>query len=447
MPFIMNPTPPQPPPFVSHTPGSIRSTAERLVATLGEVWDRAALVSVNEATFENVIQPLVDEENQRLLESRVIYFLSSASPSKEVRVAAKDASTIVSQATIHQLTREDVFRVVSAASQRSEAQELSPESRLYVKRLLREFKMNGLGLDDPRARERLKKDNLRLVEVMKEYIMNLNADTSGLWLSLQELEGLPPNAMERMKEKEQDGKCWVSFKTPNRLAVLNNAKNAGVRRRYYTAWENRMKEANGPLLAEMLQLRHDTAKALGFSDFAESREADRMLSTADASRFLSDISSPLLELGRRELEQLASLKESDVVNLPEQLRDESSSSKSIFRWDVGYYKRMAKDGWSKLGGDRIAEYFSFKIVLQKLFQIFSLLFGLRFSVLSGTKMSIETWHPDVIAVATWDKAESGDEFLGYLFIDPYPREGKFGHVGHYGIHQVCLRHSSRSFFS
>ena len=293
----MHSEPPQPAPFVDYTPVSLKTTANRLIDTLDKVWDQVALIPVSEATFENTVQPLIDEENQRLTESRVLYFLSSASTSKEVRVAAKDASTSVSQATIQQLTREDVFRVVSAVSRRPETRQGVPsESQLYLKKIMHDFKMNGLGLEDAEARERIKRNNLRLVEVLKEYIMNLNADASGIWLSLDELEGLPPNAIERIKEMEKDGKYWVNFKTPSRVAMLNNAKNAAVRRRYYTAWDNRLKGANGPLLTEMLQLRHDSAKMLGFDNFAESRDAERMLSAAEASSFLSGISGQLLGL-------------------------------------------------------------------------------------------------------------------------------------------------------
>lgn len=433
----MHSEPPQPPPSIDHTPESLTKTADRLVTTLGKVWDQVALVPETEATFENAIQPLIDEENQRQTESRVLYFLSSASTSKEVRVAAKDASTSVTQATIQQLTREDVFRVVSAVSRRPETQRVPPESQLYLKKLMHEFKMNGLGVEDPEARERLKRDNLRLVEVLKEYIMNLNADVSGIWLSLDELEGLPPNAIERIKETEKDGNYWVNFKTPNRVAILNNARNAAVRRRYYTAWDNRMEDANGSLLTEMLQLRHDTAKILGFENFAVSRDAERMLSAAEASSFLSGISDQLLELGRQELEQLASLKQSELLNLQEELKDKSSTD-AIFRWDFAYYKRMAKDDGSKLDGDKVSEYFSFQLVLPKLFQIFSLLFGIRFVILSGTDKSVKTWHPDVMAIAVWDEVDERGEFLGYLFIDPYPREGKYGHVGQYGLQPVCL---------
>lgn len=433
----MHSDPPQPPPFIDHTRESLIATADRLIASLVKVWDHLALIPESEATFENAIQPLINEENQRLTESRILYFLSSASTSKEVRVAAKDASTRVTQATIQQLTREDVFRVVSAVSLGPKTESLPAESHLYLRKLVHEFKMNGLGLEDPEARERLKRDNLRLVEVLKEYIMNLNADVSGIWLSLDELEGLPPNAIERFKEREKNGKYWVNFKPPNRVAMLNNARNAAVRRRYYTAWDNRMHDANGLLLAEMLQLRHDTAKILGFENFAESRNADRMLSASEASSFLSGISDQLLELGRLELDQLVSLKQSELANLQAELMDESST-KAIFRWDFAYYKRMAKDGESKLDGNKTSEYFSFQLVLPKLFRIFSLLFGLRFVILSDTDKPVKTWHPDVMAISVWDEISEGGGFLGYLFIDPYPREGKYGHVGQYGLQPVCL---------
>lgn len=400
-----------------------------------------ALIPESEATSESAIQPLIDEENQRLTESRVVYFLSSASTSEDVRVAAKNASTAVTQATIHQLTRDDVFRVVSAVSRRPDCKTLPSETQLYLRKLMHEFKMNGLGLEDPEARARLKRDNLRLVEVLREYIMNLNADVSGIWLSLDELEGLPPNAIERIKETEKDGRYWVNFKTPNRVAMLNHAKNPAVRRRYYTAWDNHLKDFNGPLLTEMLQLRHDTAKALGYENFAESRDAERMLSTSQASRFLSVGSQQLLELGRQELGQLAALKESDVASLQKDSKDESSTN-AVFRWDFSYYSRLAKDGGSQLSGDKVSEYFSFQLVLPKLFQIFSLLFGLRFVILSGTDQPVETWHPDVMPIAVWDEAEGGGSFLGYLFIDPYPREGKYGHVGQYGLQPVCLMTSA-----
>lgn len=433
----MYPEPPQPPPLISYTPESLAATAGRLIATLVRVWDQVALIPESDATFENAIQALIDEENQRLTESRVVYFLSSASTSKEVRVAAKNASTAVTQATIQQLTRDDVFRVVSAVSRRPEGQMQPAETQLYLRKLMHEFKMNGLDLDDLEARERLKRDNLRLVEVLREYIMNLNGDVSGIWLSLDELEGLPPNAIERIKETEKDGRYWVNFKTPNRVAMLNHAKNAAIRRRYYTAWDNRLKDSNGPLLIEMLQLRQNTAKYLGYENFAESRNAERMLSTAQASSFLSGVSQHLLDLGRQELGQLAALKESDMVSLPKDFRDESSMN-AVFRWDFSYYNRLAKDGGSQLSSDMVSEYFSFQLVLPKLFQIFSLLFGLRFVILSDSNHPVETWHPDVMPIAVWDEAEEGGEFLGYLFIDPYPREGKYGHVGQYGLQPVGL---------
>lgn len=440
----MQPEPPQPPPFIDHTPESLIKTADRVVTTLSRVWDQVALIPVSEATFENAIQPLINEENQRLTESRTIYFLSSASTSKEVRVAAKDAFISVSQAIIQQLTREDVFRVVSAVSQKHETQDLPPESQLYLKKLMHEFMMNGLDLKDSEARERLKKDNLRLVEVLKEYITNLNADVNGIWLSLDELEGLPPKAMERIMEKEDNGKFWVNFKTPNRVAMLNSAKNAAVRRRFYEAWDNRLKDCNGPLLMEMLQLRHDTSKTLGYDNFAKSRNAERMLSEAEASSFMSSISGQLLELGRKELEQLALLKESELVNLKTELKDDSST-KAIFRWDFSYYKRMAKDLGSETDTEKTSEYFSFQLVLPKLFQIFSLLFGVRLVIVSPKDQSIKTWHPDVMAITVWNDVDEGGEFLGYLFIDPYPREGKFGHVGQYGMQPVGLGYPNSVF--
>lgn len=377
---------------MDYDPESLKTAAGRLIANSTRVWDRVALIPPYEASFANAVQPLIHDENERLAESRILYFLSSASTSKALRDTSREASIRLLQDNVQRLTREDVYKVIAAVAEKqqqgqAEGQDhdylyLSSESQLYLRKLLREFIANGLGLSDPNDRARLEDVNLRLVEVLKKYIANLNADTSGMWLSARELEGVASSVLERLNQEGEDGRFWVSFKTPDRVAILSTAKSAAVRRRYYVAWDNRLKDVNGPLFSEILQLRHESARLLGDGNYAESRDDDRMLSTQEALRFLASVSGPLANFGREELEQLAEPKKSELNELPEDSKDDSSTG-AIFRWDFPYYTRMAKDGSSKMDSENLSEYFPFHLVLPKLFQIFSLLFGLRFDILAA----------------------------------------------------------------
>lgn len=449
----MDAEPPQPLPFLDYTPESLKTATDRLIAKSSKVWDQVAVIPPPGATFANAVLPLIHEENERLAEFRILHFLSGASTSKEVREASKEASIRLSQDNVQRLTRQDVYHVVAAVAEKQQQQQqqqgqveggvsqdesLSPESQLYLSKLVREFVANGLGLTDANDRARLKDVNLRLVEVLKEYIANLNADTTGIWLSSEELDGVASSVIERLKQDGENGKYWVSFKTPNRVAIMSRARSAAVRRKYYTAWDNRMSDVSGPLLNEMLQLRRQSARLLGYDNYAEFRDDDRMLSAHDALCFLESVTEPLINAGRKEIEQLVELKKAELNELPEKFRDESSTG-AIFRWDFSYYRRIAKEQSSKIDSDRLSEYFSFQLVLPKLFQIFSLLFGLRFEILStDSEKVIPKWHKDVIVSAVWDDEEEGGGFIGYLYIDPHPREGKYGHVGQFGLQPVSL---------
>ncbi|MBH1945690.1 hypothetical protein I5L01_15885, partial [Erythrobacter sp. YJ-T3-07] len=74
-------------------------------------------------------------------------------------------------------------------------------------------------------------------------------------------------------------------------------------------------------------------------------------------------------------------------------------------------------------------YFAFPLILRKLLEVFSLLLGLKFVALSSKDDTVDTWHEDVQVFAVWNNEENDGVFVGYLYIDPYPRDGKYGHVG------------------
>ncbi|KAH8664486.1 hypothetical protein BX600DRAFT_381364 [Xylariales sp. PMI_506] len=434
---MSSPKPPQAPPFLSYTLESLSAATDRHIAATSQVWDQVAKIPPSEATFETAIKPIIAEENARLNESRILQFLSSSSTSKDLREASKQAAIKFSQDAIERHSRDDVFAVVDAVSMRPDVKDLPSESQVYLRKLKREFLANGLGIrNNSQARSRLKEANLRLVALVKQYSANLNGESKGMWLSKDELDGLTPAVLERFKTRVEDSKLWVTFKTPDRNAVNRSVHSAAVRRTYAEAWEDRLAEENGPILDEMLRLRRETAQLLGYQNFAESKNEDRMMSAKEAADFLTSISGPLCQVGQRHIEKLAQLKEAHLKEQPPAaLDDDSSSTRDIFRWDLQYYTNMKKLKESNIDSEKVAEYYPFQRILPKLFDIFSLLLGIRLIILDPVTEGIETWHENVMVMSAWEEKQDGEigEFIGYMYIDPYPREGKYGHVGQYGL--------------
>ncbi|KAH6651859.1 hypothetical protein BKA67DRAFT_521610 [Truncatella angustata] len=429
--------PPQPPPFFSYTPNAIAEAADALIAASAKVWDHVATIAPNDATFANSIQPIIDDENARLAQGRILYFLSGASVDKDVRAASKRADVALKQDVIERCTRADVFAVVEAVSQRSDVLDLPAESQVYLRKLKQELARNGLAIEKDSDRARLKEINLRLTELSSQFLGNIDADVSGIWLTKEELDGLAPAVLERFKQ-DDEGKYFVNFKRPNMNAVLSDVHNAGVRRKYYIAWDNRLKEKNSTLLHEILRLRRESALLLGYRNFAESRDQERMLSADRVSEFLDSLKQPFRQLGQEELNELAELKKTHLQTLSAEQKDESSID-AIFRWDSQYYKRLAKLEKVAIDTTKVAEYFSFQLMLPKLQEVYSLLLGLRFVTLSPKHDGVDTWHEDVQVFEVWNSENLGGGFLGYLYVDPYPRDGKYSHVGVFGAQLGYLK--------
>ncbi|KAL6818414.1 hypothetical protein GGI42DRAFT_309964 [Trichoderma sp. SZMC 28013] len=414
--------PPQPPPDFTLDPASIVQQAELLIATSAKVWDAVAQISPKEATFDSVILPLIHNENDRMSISPQLGFLHNVSPSKELRDASKEARKILNRDSIGRYSRADVFKVVDAVWQRKES--LDPESLLYVEKLRSQFIKTGQGLTDEAVKAKVKESLVRINELEMEHIRNLDSDVTGLWLTLDELQGVPQSHLDRWKA---DGdKRWIDHKIPNYTAVIQHALRDETRQKVWLDMENRAKDLNGANLKELLVLRDEVARALGYKHHAELRESDRILKTDDAVLFLNRIRNVLQELGLRELETLKALKAEKVQK--EQSQDAPLSGQ-FFSWDRPFFTRLAEDKSLQVDQNEVAEYFPFDRCLSRMMHILGALFGVKFIKYPRDAPQITTWYEGVDAYSVWDDTAEGDDFLGYFYMDVYPRDNKYGHKG------------------
>ncbi|KAI9888136.1 MAG: hypothetical protein M1823_000071 [Watsoniomyces obsoletus] len=431
--------PPQLPPQFTATPESLVEETKKLIEKSRKIQDQVvAHVSAEQASFEKVLLPLVDDDNDSGSRTNILCFYSAVSSAKELRDASTEAEKLFNEFDIESSMREDVFKLVEATMNKKE--DLDPESKRLVEKTHKGYIQYGLGIPAGPKRDRFKEIKKRLSEIGTTFSKNLNEETGGLWFTPEELDGVPEDVVSGLKkgEGEHAGKIWLTFKYPDLFPAMKYAKNAEVRRKIFIGNENKCPE-NVPLFNEALVLRDEAARLLGYPNHATFRIEDKMAKTPKTvDDFLGDLRKRLTPGGRAEAQKLKELKKKDL-----QSRGEDAPVDHYFLWDHRYYDRLMIEQEYSIDQEKIAEYFSLTSTVEGMLQIFEKLFGLAFVEIrpgeerdklaeSGKGTDI-VWHEDVKVFSVWDDEGEGGGFVGYLYLDMFPRDGKYGHAANFNL--------------
>lgn len=429
--------PPQAPPLFTATAQSLVDDAKRLIETSRKVQDDVvASVKPESATFASVLKPIAHDENVMALESHILCFYQAVSTDQELRNASSKAEELMDEFFIETVMREDVFKLVDAALKKNES--LDPESRRLLEKEHKDYIRNGLGLPAGPKRDRFKDIKKRLSQISIEFQKNLNEENEGLWFTREQLDGVPEDVLSGLKkgEGENEGKFWLTFKYPDLFPTMKYAKNPEVRKKLTISNENKCNQ-NIPLFREAVVLRDEAARLLGYPNHAAFRVEDKMAKTPETvDNFLGDLRSRLAAGGKKETKSLLELKKADLESRGEQFDGR------YYLWDHRFYDRLMLEKEYSLDHQLIAEYFPLQNTIQGMLKIFEELFGLQFVEITGEdrnavapsgKGSDIVWHEDVQVFSVWDDEGEGSGFVGYLYLDLFPRDGKYGHAANFNL--------------
>lgn len=425
--------PPQAPPIFTATPKSVVDDTKKMLESSKKVTDDVvAKVNADQASFESVILPMAQDENLQTLEAHILGFYQSVSTNQELRDASTEAEKLMDDYGIEASMREDVFQLVDAALKKGD--KLDPESQRLLEREYKSFVRNGLNIPAGPKRDRFKEIKKRLSQLAIVFSKNLNEEKGGLWFTGEELAGVPQDVLSLLK-KDGD-KYFLTFKYPDLFPTLKYATNAATRQKVFIANENKCNQ-NVPLFKEAIILRDEAARLLGYPNHAAFRIEDKMAKTPKTvDDFLSDLRSRLSEGGIAEIEVLKKMKQEDLKS-----RDEKYDGR-YYLWDHRFYDRMMEEKDYQLDQQLISEYFPLQTTIRGMLQIFEEIFGLVFVEVKGEdRDSISpsgkgddiVWHEEVQIFSVWDDEGEGSGFVGYLYLDLFPREGKYGHAANFNL--------------
>jgi thimet oligopeptidase len=195
---------------------------------------------------------------------------------------------------------------------------------------------------------------------------------------------------------------------------MERAERGATRERMWRARSQQGGDANLKLLGEIAQLRREYAQLFGFASYADFTLRRRMAeNTANTQRFLDEVKAVLTE---REVRDLAELRQAKAQHLGAAL-----DSTTIERWDVSFYtERVRRDRYT-VDQDAFRPHFPPQQSLDFVMKVAERMLGIRYQ-----RVPAKLWHEDVQAYAVAD-ARSGKP-LATLYVDLYPRDGKYKHA-------------------
>jgi len=364
-------------------------------------------------TFATLVVP-VEELSYRL--GRVwspIGHLNAVANSAVMRAAYNECVPLLTEYA-SELGQNEKLYAAYAYVLKHEGDRLEPPQRKLVENALRDFRLAGVDLPpDRKARYREVMQQLaQLGTKFSENVLDAGRAYTRNVTNEAELAGLPANAVDRAaadaREANQLG--WLlKLDQPTYMTVMTSAESEQLRRDIYEAWVTRASELgpsagrfdNGPLIAELLPLRHELAQLLGFGNYAEYALATRMAkSIKHVLSFLDDLARRCIPAGRQEFSDL-----------------EEFAGRKLNAWDLAYYAERLQESRFKVSQEALRPYFPLPKVLSGLFALTQRLYGITVRERPG----VSVWHP---SVRYYDLLDSKDGLVAGFYLDPYSRTEK-----------------------
>jgi len=313
---------------------------------------------------------------------------------------------------------EKLFERIQAVYESDEMESLRPDEQRLVWLIYNGFARNGATLEGE-AKERYAAINQRLAELHTKYGNNMLADEEGyvLYLTEDQLNGLPESFVQAAAagatERDHEGEYAVTNTRSSMDPFLTFSDERDLRekvwRTYYSRGDNGDEHDNNALIPEILQLRDERVKLLGYENYASWRLEDRMAKTPEnALELMETVWAASIA---RVAEEVADM---------QAIADAEGAGIKIEPWDYRYYAEKVRLAKYDLDSDEVKQYLQLENLREAMFYVAGRLFNFEFTPVP--EGSVPVFHEDVRVWEVTDKT-SGDH-IGLWYLDPYARTGK-----------------------
>ncbi|MCR3756152.1 MAG: oligopeptidase A [Candidatus Westeberhardia cardiocondylae] len=370
-------------------------------------------------TWDNLCQPMQEINNYFIKIWSIIEHLNAVQNTVKLRQAYKHSLTLVTKYNIWVGHNIKLYKSYLSLQQNKYYSKLNTEQKKSINNILRDFKLSGVHLSIKKQKQYEK--IITQLSILETSYNNNVFDSTVKWNKIITnkiiLDGIPNDILENIKNKETKNKKteWIiTLDLPIYLSILTNCNNSSFRKECYYAYNTRASNIgfnentwdNGPIIKKILKLRHNLAKLLGYTTYANLSLKTKMAKNPkNFLKFFATLIKYAKKKGKKELKQLQSFTKKHF------------NYHTKYPWDITFYSEKQKQHLFSINEEKLRSYFPINTVLQGLFKILNRIFG----ILIIQNKTIKTWNP---TVSFFDIFDEKNEFKGSFYLDLYTRQNK-----------------------
>ena len=366
--------------------------------------------------FDNTIVAL-EEAGQELDRVSTLYGVwSSTMNGPEFQAVQREMAPRLAAFSDQITQNEPLFKRIEAIYNSPAKSNLNPEQQRLVWLYYTNFVRAGARLS-PGAKARLSEINQKLAGLYTKFSQNVLAEETDQFILLKsedELAGLPQSirdaAAAAATTKKQTG--WLIMNTRSSVdPFLTYSSRRDLREKAWRMFINRGDNGdehdNNSTITEILQLRADRAKLLGFKTHAHWRLENSMAKTPErAMELMEAVWKPAVARVHEEVADMQALadKEGDQIK--------------IEPWDYRYYMEKVRKAKYDLDQNEVKPYLQLEKLREGIFWVAGELFNFNFTPVTNVPVA----HPYIRVWEVTDKTSK--RHIGLWYFDPYARAGK-----------------------
>ena len=376
---------------------------------------KALIASEEQPTFTNTIVAL--ERSGAKLEwvSGVFFNLLHAAATDELMAISQEITPRLSALSSFITLSDPLFDRIRAVWERRETLGLDAEDLRLLERTYEGFTERGALLPADK-KERLKAIQARMSELSLTFSQNNLKDQQRFRLHITDqhaLTGMPETSLRSAEAlaREEGKSGWVfTLAAPSFFPFMQHCPEGKLREEMYRAkmmvgaasdeYDNR------ELIRELMNLRLEYAQLLGAKTYAEKALRLRMARTPEAVyQLLDELLTAYRPIAEEELRRV------------ETFAKEHGYTKALQPWDWSYWAQQYQKAYYDLDEEMLRPYFELTKVSEAVLGLATTLYGIHFT----PRPELPVYHPDV---RTYEVTDADGSYLGLLYTDFFPREGK-----------------------
>lgn len=389
-----------------------------------------ALSATGPKSWDNVMVPLEQVAATIHAVWSPVTHLFGVLNSPELRKAYDEALPLMVDLDLKLGQNEVVYRgLKSWQSDAASWGKLSPAQRRIIEKRLLAAEHTGVALTgDARARfnevekelsQLATKFSNQLLDATKEFALNLStsADVDGLPEHLRELAAHEYARRNKTEPNPKDGPWAITLDGPSFIPFMEFSKRPDLREKIYMASIKRAsfgERDNSPLINQILVLRREKAKLLGFKTYAELSLSSKMApSVTEVRGLLEKLLTAALPAARRDLEDLKEFRKAHATL--DGKRADGAATDQLAHWDIAFWAERVKEAKYQYSEEELRPYFPLDRALDGLFALVKKAFRIDVRKADG---EAPVWQEDVRFFKIHDE---GGKHIASFYLDPYSR--------------------------